>query len=716
MKYAYPQNASQAIDAIRRQDELSDIAGREQQLDIRQEVASIGDTVPLIFCKRFDVGGGYGDVGGVWISPNLLQIGLDQTDVSLLYLLSQGKFAGIDSSLLYWGDEKLSEAEPNASSCMAYEQVPDCVDLSYEPGSTVSWSETFRQPGPSRAGSVTTADNTTEVSVTFDPLIFQKAEEWIVSGYSGTFGVDRCYSGEEHPGSTDAGVGGGYGPAYGLDTGQKSIKYQSLYGMSPSTSETIAQRPIWQRKHFDFKDKHVFKQWHFSSRVVIEYELYDVKQDVLHSSGTKEVRDTTHGGSNTSLSFGQLPPSQYRLTFKNIQTFNTEELDKVVIPNPGTDPDTVNDVWRGVRAPNFPSNTDMYRLQTFAGYPLTVDLASTFTYKVTTTIEYPDLPAGSLEGDGALVDLTVLGIKGDVRTLRPSGQIDYFKQAHLFVKNGIEVDRLLDGQVSSSSDYPDLVYYLMRQSRVIADDQIALQSMKDAAKLCQYYRLYYNGILQTTQNLAEWITRTAPYFLLIPTQINGQYGFAPVSPMAADGSLSQQAVTPVLTLTKDDIVAGTYRRRYIAARERRPVCLIMVYRVQPDNTIGQTSTVEVRYRNTALSGPFEQHDLSEFCTHPEAAVTAARCILAKRRYTLHECQMQVTRVGKNLTPGDIIRVTLDTLTTDGDGIDDSYLYQIDTVTEGLEGTVNLTMTHFPVDSDGRSMVAMEVASSDVTVQ
>ena len=97
-------------------------------------------------------------------------------------------------------------------------------------------------------------------------------------------------------------------------------------------------------------------------------------------------------------------------------------------------------------------------------------------------------------------------------------------------------------------------------------------------------------------------------------------------------------------------------------------------------------------------------------------MTAARCILAKRRYTLHECQMQVTRVGKNLNPGDIIRVALDTLTTDGDGIDDSYLYQIDTVTEGLEGTVNLTMTHFPVDSDGRSMIAMEVANSDVTVQ
>ena len=124
----------------------------------------------------------------------------------------------------------------------------------------------------------------------------------------------------------------------------------------------------------------------------------------------------------------------------------------------------------------------MYRLQTFAGYPLTVDLASTFSYKVTTTIEYPDLPAGNLEGDGALIDLTVLGIKGDVRTLRPSGQIDYFKQAHLFIENGIEVERLLDGGVSSSSDYPDLVYYLMRQSRVIVDDQIALQSMKDAVK------------------------------------------------------------------------------------------------------------------------------------------------------------------------------------------------------------------------------------------
>ena len=90
----------------------------------------------------------------------------------------------------------------------------------------------------------------------------------------------------------------------------------------------------------------------------------------------------------------------------------------------------------------FPKQYKYVFVETYSSYPLTVDLPTAISYNVTTTIEYPDLPTGNLEGDGALIDLTVLGIKGDVRTLRPSGQIDYFKQAHLFVENGIEVERL----------------------------------------------------------------------------------------------------------------------------------------------------------------------------------------------------------------------------------------------------------------------------------
>ena len=129
-------------------------------------------------------------------------------------------------------------------------------------------------------------------------------------------------------------------------------------------------------------------------------------------------------------------------------------------------------------------------------------------------------------------------------------------------------------------------------------------------------------------------------------------------------------VQPVLTITADDIVADSYSRSYISAYDKRPVCLIMIYRDQPDDSVGQTVTVEVRYPGTALSGPFESHDLTEMVCRAEQAVYAARYILAKRRFTTHTVAFTLGRRAAQLKPGDIVKVDLELSTTDGAGVTD----------------------------------------------
>ena len=231
----------------------------------------------------------------------------------------------------------------------------------------------------------------------------------------------------------------------------------------------------------------------------------------------------------------------------------------------------------------------------------------------------------------------------------------------------------------------------------------------------QTYNLYFNGILQTTNSLAEWITRTAPYFLLTPRQVDGRYGLWPVCPLNGANELSRDPTVPALTITRDDIVAGTYSRSYISARDRRPVCLIMVYRDQPSQSVGQTVTVEVRYPGTALSGPFEAHDLTEFACRSEQAVYAARYILSKRRYTTHTVTFTLARRAAQLRPGDIIKVDLAVDTTDGQGITDSIFYQIESLQESQGGTVDVEAMHFPVDANGVSVVAYETHEGNVSI-
>ena len=102
MKYAYPQDPTLAASAIRRYDESSDSATSQSSLERQQDIAVVGETVPLIFCHRHDWGGQLGVNGGVWISPRLIQLGIKTTDLSMMYILSQGDVRGAKQANTYW--------------------------------------------------------------------------------------------------------------------------------------------------------------------------------------------------------------------------------------------------------------------------------------------------------------------------------------------------------------------------------------------------------------------------------------------------------------------------------------------------------------------------------------------------------------------------------------------------------------------------------------
>ena len=124
----------------------------------------------------------------------------------------------------------------------------------------------------------------------------------------------------------------------------------------------------------------------------------------------------------------------------------------------------------------------------------------------------------------------MIGIRGNISRLRPVSGPDYFLQAHVLVEQGIQVNKVLGGS-GSSGLYADLVYHLMSMSRLLHADQIDLDSLITAARMNERYSLFFNGVLQTTNSLAEWMTRTAPYFLLSPRQVDGKYGLAPIAPL-----------------------------------------------------------------------------------------------------------------------------------------------------------------------------------------
>ena len=103
----------------------------------------------MIFCRRFNWGGQLGENGGVWVSPRLIQLGIKQVDLNMMYLLSQGEIKNLKVDNTYWGYQKLKGVDSSAQMCYAYESVPTCLDLDYDPGGSLSWIETVSRGGPS---------------------------------------------------------------------------------------------------------------------------------------------------------------------------------------------------------------------------------------------------------------------------------------------------------------------------------------------------------------------------------------------------------------------------------------------------------------------------------------------------------------------------------------------------------------------------------------
>jgi hypothetical protein len=713
LKYAYPQDPTHAVSAIRRYDESSDSSTSQSSLERQQDIAVVGETVPMIFCHRFDWGGDLGTNGGVWISPRLIQLGIETTNLSMMYLLSQGKVTGLKTDNTYWGYSKLKSRDPSAQMCYAYEAVPACLDLDYDPGGSLSWTTTQTSGGPSlsgSSGSFTTADNCIKLVVTFTSNIRVQGSGTIIGGYGGSNEIKRdsagVYSYYSGPVNSD---GGNRFPGGSADIGNNTV---TLYNMG--SKRNVSGWVSYTVSTFNFSSRHIQGSWDQTSEVRYNWRVRNQANSQVVKSGTIWVQHGTQ-----SLTISGLPQGQYQLEFDSLYKERNAGYSTYSIPQPN--PVNTCKAWVDTAnsIPGISSPSSGFRRNTNSGSE-TQNITTSITQTILNVIEFPDLPGGDQQIVGGLSDLTMLGIAGDITALRPQDGPEYFIQSHIFVEQGVEVERLTWGGTGSSPFYGDLVYYLLQQTKVLKDDQIDKDSLILANRVADRYDMYFNGVLQTTNSLAEWMTRTAPYFLMTPRQVDGKYGLWPVCPVNGSYELSREKTIPVLTVTRDDIVQGSYSRNYISPKERRPVCLVMVYRDQPSGSVGQTVTVEVRYPGTALSGPFESHDLTEFCCRAEQAVYAARYILSKRRYTTHTVSFTLGRRAAQLKPGDVIKIDLAFDTTDGAGITDATFYQIESLVEGQGGSVNIEATHFPTQRldgvDDVSVVAYETHKGNVQIQ
>jgi hypothetical protein len=242
---------------------------------------------------------------------------------------------------------------------------------------------------------------------------------------------------------------------------------------------------------------------------------------------------------------------------------------------------------------------------------------------------------------------------------------------------------------------------------------IDLDGMEAAAKFTNANGLLYNGIFDESTNLEDWLQNIARSFLLRISDRGGKKSFRPRLPINTDGTISTDAVPWTFTFTEEHVLPDGFEIDYISLADRKPICAQMLWRQQPDNDIGIIRSTEVRFIGEAIDGPFEQYDLSKFCTSENHAVKVGAYEVGRRKFIEHTLRLQVRPSSFNPTIalGDIVRVELRRESTEGQVTLHNYLYEVERINRNISGRVELDLTHFPVNAQGQSILGLYVLNA-----
>ena len=295
----------------------------------------------------------------------------------------------------------------------------------------------------------------------------------------------------------------------------------------------------------------------------------------------------------------------------------------------------------------------------------------------------------------------------------PDGSSNYLKQIFVFCRDGINVNRILDSTLGPSNNFIDLAIYLLKQSKRIPDDLLDTTSLTAAANFTNTNGLFFNGVLEKSVNLEDYLTKTANNFLLRLTKVNGKYTFKPRLVTNADHTICTTAITPSFNFTEEHVLGRSFQIQYIPITERKSCNITVLWRQQSDNDIGLIRSHEVKMDGEAADGPFDVYDLSDYVSSESHAVKVAAFIAAKKQLITHTLRIQVrpSTFNGTISVGDIVRVKLRRETGSDVISSHDFLYEVERLEKSSSGVIKLDLLHFPIDNARRSLVGLFVANA-----
>ena len=661
------------------------LTGKKPSADIdkRQQLATPGETIPIVFGKRVD------DIGGVWVQPSLVKAGTRLYVGSFLYAISQGKIISSPvkyrtwvgpQSLAFFADQTITLQHDYATAA-DLAAAPDTCPIGG--GTLFCGVETYSylsQLNKATAGNVYT--------YSYDPYSYYTTRN-ITRGLGDTSNTVMTLTANDVQ-------------AFNSDDGSDvTAAYWAYRGWISSTPLQLNQNPatlggytVGTIEEFGtlVPEPPGFLGIPSGARLVIQFTLAAV--NTQNNPALPASTGTLYGVQQENIeSPYQFIPGTYSQSGTTVTVtlaVSTVGLVGLTIYVEITSGNAVEGTYIVTATPT----------------------AYTFTYTAGTSLTTSGnlyLPLTPGADNSAYADITFLRVEGNIYDPPSEGSYPTTtKQLFIYYEEGVEVDLYSGGLVSSvyprgaSNQFVDLAMYLFtiykRADGANTSDiasPIYTDNLTSIADFADLYGFFYNGVLENAVNIIELLSSLAPYFFLSFLSVGGQYRFEPVLPL--DGNvLDETALTPAAIFTEDEILPGSFSKSFYPIADRQDFIAVMLYREANPSSISIQRTIQVAYDTTALDAPVEQFDMTDFCTYENHAISYATYELAKRRKSTHSISFQTALIVTGLKPTDIIKIDRQRITSTGDNRAEVEWYQITSISYDAEGSSTIQAEHFPV--------------------
>lgn len=327
--------------------------------------------------------------------------------------------------------------------------------------------------------------------------------------------------------------------------------------------------------------------------------------------------------------------------------------------------------------------------------------------------------------------ITFLEIRGDIYDTKTQTGVFPLttRQLQIFYEQGVKVDLYSQAQVGgvyqtgASNQFVDLAMYMFSllgrvdgATTAGIATPIDTSNLLDIASFCTNNGTFFNGVIDQQINVIEYLTESAPFFLLRFISGNGRYSFQPILPTTSGQQIDTTALSPSATFTDAEILPGSYSKTYAEAEQRRDFIASVLWRRTDLGEIGSAASTTVRFSTTAVDAPVEQFDLTDCCTSPAHAELFGKYQLAFQKHVTHSISFAISLDTTGLIPTQIIKVQRARFSSVGDDRTETEHYQIETISHSTDGVTVIEATHFPLNGSDVAEISNEIVNGTFTVR